>query len=214
MVEQNQRQKIVNTMRGWLGYKESDGTHKKIIDIYNAHKPLAVGYKVKYTDAWCAATVSAAFISAGLTSIAPTECSCPRMIELYKQRNRWQESDAYTPQPGDIVMYDWQDTGVGDNTGMADHVGIVESISGNQMTILEGNLDNAVGRRTLAVNGKYIRGYCLPEYAVKRRVYTGDRKIVQERTGFDDNTMAWMETHRFPNDFFRKLANAMKQGGN
>lgn len=43
-----------------------------------------------------------------------------------------------------------------------------------------------------------------------KKVYTGDRKIVQEKTGFDDNTMAWMETHRFPNDFFRKLAKAMK----
>lgn len=44
----------------------------------------------------------------------------------------------------------------------------------------------------------------------EKKVYTGDRKIVKERSGVDDNTMAWMETHRFPNDFFRKLANAMK----
>ena len=30
----------------------------KIIDGYNAHKPLARGYLVKYTDAWCATFVS------------------------------------------------------------------------------------------------------------------------------------------------------------
>lgn len=37
-------------------------THKPIIDIYNNHKPLAVGYKVKYTDDYCDTTLSAAFI--------------------------------------------------------------------------------------------------------------------------------------------------------
>ena len=210
MTEQAQRQRVVKTVQGWLGFRESNGTHKKIIDIYNAHEPLAVGYKVKYTDAWCAATVSAAFIAAGLADIAPTECSCPRMIELYKRQGRWMENDGYVPKPGDIVMYDWQDSGVGDNCGTADHVGIVESVTAAKMVIIEGNLDNAVGRREMPINGKYIRGFCLPKYATKRKVYTGDRKIVQEKTGYDDDTMAFLETHRFPDDLFRKAANAMK----
>lgn len=64
-------------------------------------------------------------------------------------------------------MYDWQDTGKGDNTGGADHVGIVEKVVGNTITIIEGNKGEAVARRTLAVNGRYIRGYCLPDYASK-----------------------------------------------
>ena len=167
MTENQLRDKVVSIMKGWVGLKESNGSHKKIIDIYNKHKPLAVGYKVKYTDAWCATTVSAAFIQAGLTDIAPTECSCPRMIELYKKIGRWQESDAYIPKPGDIVMYDWQDNGVGDNTGIPDHVGIVAAVSGKTINIIEGNMNNAVGCRTLTVGGKYIRGYCLPDYASK-----------------------------------------------
>lgn len=48
------RSNIVKQAQSWIGCKETDGTHKKIIDIYNSHKPLAVGYKVKYTDSWCA----------------------------------------------------------------------------------------------------------------------------------------------------------------
>ena len=32
------------------------------------------------------------------------------------------------------------------------------------MTILEGNMSDAVGRRSLAVNGRYIRGYGVPKY--------------------------------------------------
>ena len=71
--------------------------------------------------------MSAVFIEAGLTEIAPTECGCGAMINLYKKIGRWEENDAYIPSPGDVVMYDWQDNGVGDNTGAADHVGIVKS---------------------------------------------------------------------------------------
>lgn len=179
MTENQLRQKVVSIMQGWLGYKESNGTHKKIIDIYNKHKPLAVGYKVKYTDEWCATTVSAAFIQAGLTDIAPTECSCPRMIELYKKIGRWEEKDTYKPNPGDIIMYDWQDSGVGDNTGTPDHVGIVVSVSGNTMQIIEGNKSESVMYRSLTVGGKNIRGYCLPNYASKATKASAPSKSVE-----------------------------------
>ena len=50
MTEAQVRQKIVGVMQGWVGRKEANGTHKEIIDIYNAHRPLARGYKVKYTS--------------------------------------------------------------------------------------------------------------------------------------------------------------------
>ena len=158
------RQKVVEVAEAWIGCNEADGSHKKIIDTYNAHRPLPVGYSVRYTDAWCATFVSAVGIRSGLSNIILPECSCPRMIEIYKKAGRWVEDDSYTPQIGDIVMYDWQDSGSGDNTGTADHVGIVEEVSGNSMTIIEGNISNAVGRRKLCVNGRYIRGYCCPAY--------------------------------------------------
>ncbi len=57
--------KVVEQAKAWLGYKESNGTHKTIIDVYNSHKPLARGYKVKYTDAWCATFVSAVAVKLG-----------------------------------------------------------------------------------------------------------------------------------------------------
>ena len=104
---------------------------------------------------------------AGLTDIAPTECSCSRMIELYKRLGRWQEADSYAPKIGDVIMYDWQDKGVGDNTGAPDHVGIVVAVNGTSLTILEGNKSEALAYRALNVNGRYIRGYCLPDYASK-----------------------------------------------
>lgn len=180
MTEIELRNHVVVTAEQWLGCKESNGTHKPIIDLYNSHKPLARSYPVKYTDEWCATYVSAVAIACGLTDIMPTECSCSKMVELYKKKGGWQEADDYVPKVGDVVMYDWGDSGSGDNKGNPDHVGIVAFISGNSMKIIEGNISNSVAYRALSVNGKYIRGYCLPDYASKASGGKEEKPKVEE----------------------------------
>ena len=167
MTETQIRNKVVSTAKKYLGCKESDGSHKKIIDIYNRHTPLARQYQVQYVDSWCATYVSSISILCELTDIMPTECSCSRMIELYKKLGRWEESDNYKPSIGDIMMYDWDDNGVGNNVGSPEHVGIVTDVSGDTIIVIEGNKNNAVEYRTMKINGRYIRGYCLPDYASK-----------------------------------------------
>ncbi len=164
MTEMELRQKLVSTAKAYLGCKESDGSHRKIIDIYNAHKPLAVGYEVKYTDAWCSTFVSAMSILCGLTDILPTECGCGRHIDLFKKLDSWVESDTYVPKMGDVVFYSWNDSGVGECTSGASHVGIVTSCDGKSITVIEGNISNSVGHRTIAVGGRYIRGFGVPKY--------------------------------------------------
>jgi hypothetical protein len=161
------RSDIVKQMQAWVGLNEASGSFKKIIDLYNTIKPLPVGYKLKYTDAWCAGTVSAAAQACGATDIIPTECSCPRMITKAKEMGIWIENDAHKPTAGDIMMYDWDDSGSGDNKNSPDHVGVVEKVSGSTITVIEGNYSNAVKRRTLQVNGRYIRGYIVPKYDVE-----------------------------------------------
>lgn len=173
MTEAQARQKVVGVMQGWIGCKESNGSHKKIIDIYNMHKPLARSYAVKYTDAWCATGASAAAIVAEMTDIIPTECGCNQMIELFKKMGSWQENDAYVPAPGDYIFYDWQDNGAGDNQGGAEHVGVVEKVAGRTITVIECNINNACDRRNLKVNGRYIRGYGVPKYSKKATVPQG-----------------------------------------
>lgn len=158
------RQKIVNMAVSFLGCNEADGSHKKIIDIYNGHKPLARSYKVKYTDAWCATFASAMAIKCDMTDIIPTECGCGQMIALFQKLGAWQENDAYKPQAGDYIFYDWDDSGAGDNTGWPEHVGIVVSVSGSTIKVIEGNISNKVGYRNIAVNARYIRGYGVPKY--------------------------------------------------
>lgn len=165
------RKKLVDIAQSFYGYTVISGRHKTIIDIYNNHTPLAVGYKVKYTDAWCATFGSVVAIKADLTDIIPTECSCPRQIELWKKKGRWCEDDAHVPKPGDYIYYDWQDGSdyaITDNTGMADHVGIICQVTENDiLTVIEGNYQGGVNYRSLRVNGRYIRGYGLPDYEGK-----------------------------------------------
>lgn len=159
--------KVVEQAKSWIGCKESNGTHKKIIDIYNAQKPLPVGYKVKYTDAWCATFASAVFVVLKYHDTVPTECSCPRWITLLKKNGMWVEDESVVPKPGWIMFYDWDDSAskvAVDNTGSPEHVGIVEKVSGGYITVIEGNYSNSVKRRTIAVNGRYIRGYGVPKY--------------------------------------------------
>ncbi len=119
MTEQEQRQKIVSIAK-LLGGIENDGSHRKIIDLYNSHKPLARGYAVKYTDAWCSTFASAVAIAAESptssrrSAAAESTSSCSR-----RSLGSWQEDDAYVPKPGNYIFYDWQDSGVGDCTGSA-----------------------------------------------------------------------------------------------
>ena len=155
---------ILDIARGWIGRKESNGTHKEIIDVYNNHKPLARGYKVKYTDSWCATFVSACAIKANYTDIIPLECSCNKMIEKFKNMGRWTEDDGHVPHLGDVIFYDWQDNGKGDDRGSSEHVGYVEKVENGKITVIEGNKSDSVSRRVLNVNGRYIRGFGCPAY--------------------------------------------------
>ena len=177
---------VVKQAVAWLGYSEANGKFKKIIDIYNAHKPLPRSYAVKYSDEWCATFVSAVAIKTGATNIIPVECSCNYMIAGFKSLGRWIENDAYTPKAGDVIFYDWQDSGNGDNTGSSDHVGIVESVSGGYITVIEGNKNEVVARRVIKINGKFIRGFGVPDYKKEDAktksteiIYYGNKEMIK-----------------------------------
>lgn len=157
-------QDVLNVMRSWLGYSEANGKFEQIIDLYNSHKPLARGYAVKYTDEWCDTTVSAAAIKAGAVDLIGTECGCEEHVKIFKSKGIWIEDGTITPQPGDIILFNW-DTNSQPNDGYSDHIGFVESVSGRTITTIEGNKGQAVARRTLTVGAGNIRGYARPKYA-------------------------------------------------
>lgn len=148
----------------WLGAKEGSREHRKILDIYNGIRPLPRGYAVQKTDPWCAAFVSAAAVDAGVGELMPLECSCSRIIEKAGQMAIWVENDAHVPQLGDWVLYNWDAARSGDDTGGADHVGVVIGLEENEILVVEGNYDNAVKLRRVPIDGEKIRGFVCPRY--------------------------------------------------
>lgn len=167
--EASLRINAVQAAEGWLGHAEADGSHTKIIDLYNSHPPLAMGYTVQYTDSWCAAFVSAVSIQCGLTDIIPTECGCERQIGLFQELGRWEEHDNAVPLPGDLIYYDWDQSKPGDCTGWSDHVGMVVGTKWPFLKVIEGNKDDQVAYRILLIGHKSIRGYAKPDYAQMAR---------------------------------------------
>lgn len=159
------RDVMVNKMRSYLGAVQGDSLHKSIIDKYNEKLPHPRGYAMTYDDDWCAATVSAAAFDIGYTNIIPFECSVGQMITIAQSMGIWVENDAHTPQPGDLIVYDWEDTGAGDDTTGHDHIGCVEVITGVIMTVIEGNNNHTCRRRNVTINGRYIRGFITPNYS-------------------------------------------------
>lgn len=162
--EAARRAQVVTTAEQWLGSNESDGSHQKIIDLYNSHTPLAQGYEVQYSDNWCATFVSAVAIELGITDIIPTECGCQRQIGLFQDLGCWVEDDDYVPLPGDIIYYCMDNRSSGDCTGWSDHVGIVVGTSGRRLKVIEGNYSNQVTYRYLPIGHSTIRGYAVPNY--------------------------------------------------
>lgn len=174
------RQKPGNWLVQYKGIAEGSEQHKAILKVFN-DSGLCTRYKMTVNDAWCATSVSSAFIASGLTGIFPcVECSCENMINLAINAGIWVENDAYLPDVGDVILYDWDDNGVGDCTGWSDHVGIVVSCDGSTIRVIEGNKSNTVGYRDIAVNGKCIRGFITPHYAAGGSTTPTPSKSVQD----------------------------------
>lgn len=164
MTEMQLRAKIVAQARSWLGASEANGQYWPIVEVYNQYARQHGGYIMQKSDPWCAAFVSAVFIACGVPQIIPIEVSCPRMVIQAEKRGLWIEDDNYLPTPGDLILYDWADSGVSDSKGNPGHVGVVCSISGDTIFVVEGNSSDAVRQITRTRNQRYIRGYIVPDY--------------------------------------------------
>lgn len=106
---------------------------------------------------WCATFVSYVADQAGLIADGkvPKHASCAQGVAWFSERGKYQARvNGYTPQPGDIIYFDWAGGGTGGN-----HVGIVESVEGNTVHTIEGNSGDAVRRRTYSLTDSVISGY-------------------------------------------------------
>lgn len=166
VTENKLRRLVADTIQAWIGATKGSALHADILAVYNGYKPLARGYTVKTSDAYCATTVSAAYIRAGIAAWTGTECGVEKYTIVAKGWGIWVENDAHVPAIGDACVYDWDDNGVGDCTGAGDHIGIVTASNGTTFTVTEGDMSGGVvGTRTMKVNARYIRGFICPDFA-------------------------------------------------
>ena len=165
ITEQQLRQLIANNMNKWLGGTVGSAKHMDILNTYNNRKNL--DHKMTKEEAYCATTVSAAWIKSGIEDYVPLSVNCGVLRDKAIQMGYWVEADNYRPKIADAVIYNWSDTGYGDNKGSADHVGLVTATSGNYFTVTEGNMgdEGVIGTRNMEVDGQYIRGFIAPNYA-------------------------------------------------
>lgn len=75
------------------------------------------------------------------------------------------KGDNYTPKPGDLIFFDWQQSWNGDfnriavGNGVIDHIGIVEGVSGGRVNTVEGNSSDSVRERSYNRNNCQVVGY-------------------------------------------------------
>lgn len=124
-----------------------------------------------YTDRveWCACFVSWCANECGYIEdgTLPKTASCSTGVQWFKDRNRWQEptyTDAtgqtvpYIPSPGDIIYFDWDREGEGQN-GRPDHVGIVEKVENGYIYTIEGNSGDCVSHNRWSFSHYEIFGF-------------------------------------------------------
>lgn len=173
------REKIVKVAISYIGTNEGSSVHADIIHIFNTVKPD--GYTASVHDPWCAEFVTVCAIQAYGKKAAvenfPLSASCPVIVRKAKAMGIWKESDKYMPKKGDWILYDWDDSGNGDNKGEPDHVGIITKVTESMFIVVEGNCSDMVKTRTMWKNGKYIRGFVAPNYTDKKK---SDTEVIKD----------------------------------
>ena len=209
-------QDVLNVFRNWLGGQKYGSVHNEILSIYNSQSPLPVGYRMTSEDDWCDATGTAAFRKAGLSSLVGGECGVQRHIAIFQAKGIWIGKSR--PQAGDIITFDW------DGGGFADHIGIVESVSGDTVYTIEGNsgYPAAVRRRSYTWNMWQIKGYARPNYgsgSVSSTASSGSKsvsevaqEVINGQWGTGEDRKARLTASGYDYDSVQAKVNAILSG--
>lgn len=163
---------ILAEARQWIGTVKWDKNHRFMVDTYNSVKPLPVGYPLKYKDDWCDAFITFLAIRTNMTHLIGRECGVERHVNIFKQKEIWNEDGTVTPKPGDLIVFSWEGNRQ-PNDKFSSHIGIVEDIDlvNQRIRTIEGNIHITPDKKTLGVGRKSwqigdgsIRGFARPRY--------------------------------------------------
>lgn len=103
---------------------------------------------------WCACFVSWCLNEVGHSE--PRFAACTSQgVPWFKEHGQWASGNYTDIAPGDIIFFDW------DNSGDADHVGIVIGKDSDAVYTVEGNSGDACKIRSYPLTSSYIHGYGL-----------------------------------------------------
>lgn len=122
-------------------------------------------YGYSYHVAWCACFVSWCADQNDLieSGTIPKFSYVPTGVNWFKSEGLWKDS-SYTPEAGDIIFFDIDDSGKARNSGSASHVGIVTACKNGYVYTIEGNRKNVCVERKYKLSSDKILGYGTPEY--------------------------------------------------
>ncbi|MCD8116464.1 MAG: CHAP domain-containing protein [Oscillospiraceae bacterium] len=135
---------LVSVAKSQLGYAESTANYTLADDgeTHKGYTRYGAWYGNKYGD-WDAMFVSFCLHYAGVPSSYITQASgAYAWTAALSGSDYYTTASDYTPEPGDIVFFDRNSDGVVDCTG------IVITVSGSDMTVIEGNSGDAVEQNT------------------------------------------------------------------
>lgn len=141
---------ILHIAAGEVGYEETPVNITKYGEWYGFH------------NAWCAMFVSWCAYQANIsTSVIPKSAS-PIEIKnvLYNQGRHYLSAaygGSYTPVPGDLIF-------INNTPAAPGHIGIVVSVSGNTVRIIDGNWSDKVSDHQMSLTNTSIVGYGNPNY--------------------------------------------------
>ncbi len=138
---------MVRIARSQIGYKESERNFEADENgVRRGYTRYGAWYGLPYAD-WSAIFVSFCLNYAGADKAEmPFNTGANSMASLWKSTGRFAEGD-YSPVAGDIVFFN-------NNTA-----GIILSVSGDSMEVVEGDVDAAVCARSVIRTSNAILGY-------------------------------------------------------
>ena len=144
--------------------------------------------RLNYIDHWCAFAVSSimndcGFIGKYIKCIEGGAGTVPR-YSVPAKLGEWFKKGTKEPQAGDLFFLRYNNYPSEDKY-FCDHIGIVEAVSGNAITTLEGNVDgnnNGIWEQTSSFKRKtrYMSDYSM--YAFYRPFWKGETKTTSTNT--------------------------------
>ncbi|MFF0773758.1 CHAP domain-containing protein [Nonomuraea wenchangensis] len=143
-------QRLLETVRQELGYKEKSGQFTKFGQWY-ADRVQDNQFR---NAPWCDMFLAWAADKSGLTPYVGEFAWTPSHAAWFMKQGAWSQR----PEPGALVFYDWRG---GKSYKGIDHVGVVERVKGKKIHTIEANVDGVWLKRKVRETDKVV-GYGVP----------------------------------------------------